>query len=76
MPHHCDRCKKKATHIRTTTLRHYMPYGNPYHPPRYYELENTTHEYACLLHFEEAAKISICGPHRWKELNANQRTKR
>jgi len=53
-----------------------MPYGNPYHPPRYYELENTTHEYACLLHFEEAAKISICGPHRWKELNANQRTKR
>ena len=72
MPHHCNRCKNKATHIRTNTSVKSMRYGNPYYAPKYDSWEESKHEYACEIHFEESIKVSICGPHRWKKLNANR----
>lgn len=65
----CDRCKKLATYIRNTTIYNQYRYGNPYLPPKYELVEKTNTEYACDKHFEEAAKISILGPHRWRHIN-------
>lgn len=68
--HKCDRCGKRATYVRVTEIPKFSVYGNPYLPRKVDTWVERRLEYACRQHFAAAAKLSICGPHRWREVNA------